>query len=139
MIDQPRFAALDDHAVAGGPNRHRELAVAQEKVAAALSELLAIADECKDEQIGGLQRRQTSEEALDVALGIVVADPAVEHLDVLSGRLEFLLQQAGNDLVLVDAPAQGDGAAEHEDTALAGSRCIAHRAAAESPRVGADV
>src|SRR5438045_7300434 len=106
MFEQARLSARAEQAVDETPGRHGQLAIAEQHVPAALFERLAIPDKCKNQQVGRLKRRQPAEKSLDVALGVVVADTAIEHLDLFPSGFELGLQQAGYGPVFRNTPSE---------------------------------
>ena len=95
MLDQRMLARSIEQAMIDDPQRDRELAVAEQQIAAAAIKLLGIAQEVVHHNVGRIERDEVLEKSADVSFGIVIADAAVEHFGLDIGRAEHSLEPRG--------------------------------------------
>src|SRR5262249_22838124 len=101
-------------------------------------EVLGVPQEIVHDDVGGIERGELLEEAGDIALGVVIADAAVDDLRLFSGSLQHSFEPRLDRLLLRHAPTERDRAAEEKNAASARWQGI-NGATAQAPLVDPDV
>ena len=69
--------------------------------------------------VGRIERRQLLEKPADIALGVVIADAAIEYLRAIATVVEHAFEAGLDGVFFWHAPAERDRAAEKENPSLA--------------------
>src|ERR1700687_480886 len=96
----------------GDPQRDRELAMAEQDIAAASIELFGVAWEIVHNDVGRIERREVLEKKCNISFGVEVANAAVEHVSLNVDSAQQSFEPCCDRVGFRHAPSERDRAAE---------------------------